>query len=282
MYCDRPVMLHVCRGRNRDPVKAAQNKGYWYEACTQPQPEGPHFHRWRYDLPRQQISDNSNSDSIFSEMSPSQFSLQDLLNIPITPESSPVSSTFNLSPFPTPTRRLVAAPTPTYSYLPFNPASNFSGIGSSAIIPGSTPVTITRAPPNDNHPHTWNAINPYTGKPMVACNGPICRLNRAKANAPTRNSSKCVHQFCKRCCVYFQESGHGGKCPARTHDAPRRDLAPDIQSEGPSNNVISHTPNVPDDYSVASEIGSSRLPMTESGRERIEKRLLNLGSLEYL
>ena len=105
MFCDRPVSLHVCRGRNKDPAKAAQNKGLWYEACTQPQPEGTHFHRWRHNLPRQQLSDDP--DPAFSTFSAGRFLFQDLLNIPITPEQcSPVSSTFNPShsPFLTPTR----------------------------------------------------------------------------------------------------------------------------------------------------------------------------------
>lgn len=280
MYCDRPVVLHVCRGRNKDPVKAARNKGYLYEACTQPQPEGPHFHRWRYDLPRDKLPDNSGgSDFIFSEMSPSQFSLQDLFNIPITPETSPISSTFNPSTIMTPTRRPIATTIPNNSPLPSDPASNFPGTSSSLISSGSGSA-IGTSTPNDNHPHTRNAINLYTGKPMVACNGPVCRLNRA--NSPTRYSLKCTHQFCKKCCIYLQEAGHVRKCSARTHSVPRQDVFLDLRSEGPSNEVIPSTPNELSGFSLESAASSSTLHMTDSERERIVKRLLDLRSLEYL
>lgn len=249
MYCDRPISLHVCRGRNKDPAKAAQNKGHWYEACTQPQPEGPHFHRWRYDLPREKLLDKSGSDFNFSTLSAGQFSFQDLLNIPITPEScSPVSSTFNPSPFLTPTRRRIftTTTTPTKSPPTSNHASIFPGVGSSLVPSGSVPSPLTV-----DHPPTRTIINTNTGKAVAVCNGPVCRSNKAKP--PTRNAKHCTHKFCKKCCISFQTSGQGGQCSLDTHAVPKqpvKDVAADIQPEKSSNKVlvVSNTSDKLDEY----------------------------------
>ncbi len=249
MFCDRPVSLHVCRGRNKDPAKAAQNKGHWYEACTQPQPEGTHFHRWRHDLPRQQLSDDS--DPAFATFSAGHFSFQDLLNIPITPERcSPVSSTFNPSPFLTPTRRRTITTTPTRSPLRSNFSPIFPGIGLSLNPPSSNSAaaapSTSSAQSTADHPRTRNIINPKNGKPMVACNGPVCRSNKAKP--PTRNASHCTHSYCKKCCIAFQTSGQGGQCSLETH-APRQAVPIGVQPlDTPIQEVAVHTSNELDEY----------------------------------
>ena len=255
---DRPVSYHFCHNKRNiltNPVQTAQNQENMYVADAQPQLEHPYLH---HDLPTKKLPDNGNSGFIFPEITPhwqSQVSLQDLLNMfPITTNASHVSRTLNRLPFLTPTGRPISPGTPTKSFPPSDATATFPEINSSLILPDSE-LTVNASLPNDNHPHAREANDICNKRPMLSCNGPICRSR--KGRRPERNSSKCTYQFCRKCCVQFQATGHGGKCSVRTHNVAREEVTPNIRPEEPSNELISSAPH--ELYGSSSEfvIGSS-------------------------
>ncbi len=242
---DRPINYHFCHNRNilPDPVQATHNQANQYGDGTQPELERL---QTGHKLPTEKLPDNVNSGFIFPEITPhwqSQVSLQDLLNMfPITTNTSHVSRAFNPLPILAPTERPVSSVTSIKSSLPSNAAVIFPGINSSLILPDSD-STVNASIPNYNHPDVREANNIRNKRPMLGCDGPICRSR--KGRRPERNSSKCTYQFCKKCCVQFQATGHSGKCSVRTHNVAREQVTPNIRPEEPSNELISSNPYEP-------------------------------------
>lgn len=249
-HCQHPVKLRVCRGTNSNPIKAAENKGFWFESCNQRLPEGSHFHRWRRDLPRVESNSSMTQNPFLELLAMEGCTMQSLLDVEVTPQHCPpILGSPLTTPQGTPSSRfrnnsqsLVPSPfkfkTPRKSTNTL--VSDLSIFDNSfedhphtptaprtpTATPGRTPTASARSLPipqstanvlPNEYAHTRKVIHKRTGKATIACNGPICRSNPAKD--PVRFASGCTHEFCKKCCIRFQKDG-ASQCAQNRHQLP--------------------------------------------------------------
>ncbi|PPR04850.1 hypothetical protein CVT24_007238 [Panaeolus cyanescens] len=141
------------------------------------------------------------------------------------------SPTLSFSPPSSPSRSNISTPLPSQKQAQGSqisartPESDASHTSPSIPSSSSTSTSHRLLYPFS---HTRNAFK--YGKVIIVCNGPGCRLEglkaldstsssngSAKAKGPSKICRNCVHQFCKSCCLIFQNQG-AVPCKVKEHN----------------------------------------------------------------
>lgn len=256
--CNASVALRVCRG-----TKNPENRGHWYEAvcpillflkpkltatifqCTAPA-HLSHFICWRYDI-------TPSADFVSSVKNPPR-TFQDLLQIPITPlKTTPRVNSSSRAVPPLPALTIPPAPTVTLEA----PLEHHAGVTATTdhfhdeentgptdleslgALDGNATVVARAAsgtPSPSSAKSAGASVSPshtrilvINGSARTVCNGPICRVQKKD---PPRPCSTCSYQYCKKCCLRYQEQTRKHCKEARHACAPSK-VADTTTTSGP-------------------------------------------------
>jgi len=275
--CPYHVILQCCHG-----VSDPEHKQYWYESVStilvhfnlilfnsnmiqRNAPGGhagsqSHFVQWAKEIPHTEL--------LTSQLPPT---LQGLLLMPLTPQKLPLRSPLLTQVMtPSPSSTDIATQDPILSTMVLNLADCDSAVPSPSCeladpaalsLPLELLDSVTNIKSKENIPQepastdpNWDndgvshtCIHIKKGVAITPCNSPICCTFPSKE--PVHNCSTCTFEFCKKCCVTYQNTT-GNHCLKHLQSVPPSVTAPISESSAATLGISTFTAAGPDESNL--------------------------------